>query len=510
MKIVGVFLIATIAGVFLEPVLARADEPAAAGLKTERFDRDPGWEGFHNRIVPKTILLVKQDFGFRSSNFAGRAAGELGGRVQRSNAPAQYAAVLSPAQTLADKLTASGTFAVKKSTPGGGLFFGFFQSQQVGGSGRPLGSLGLNLDFESSGGRLAVRLITDTNKSCGTFITPYVPGKYRPTPIKNDGTRYRWTLAYDPQGADGNGQFTFTFHGPDAAVGPVDPSLSPVAREEALARFPHTTTFTVDVTPGLKKEGATFDRFGLINMMKSGGDAEIYFDDLQFNGQSQDFATDPRWSGSGNQLTYEDREVVGAHDFGYSPATNHAGGTTGELGGSLWRSGDYGYYADRVGPLNWEQPLEARGKVKLVAAGPDSDMFLGWFNSANKTQEPYQAGHFVGIHVGGPTRVGHYFLPVATSARGTRGRPDQGPILIPGRVFEWSLRYDPLANNGAGEIRVTLGSESVTLALKPGQRKEGAIFDRFGLFTNTAGGQLVRIYLDDLTYTASPSKALRD
>ena len=43
-----------------------------------------------------------------------------------------------------------------------------------------------------------MRLITDDNKSCGTFITPYLPGKYRPTPIKNDGTRYHWTLRYDP------------------------------------------------------------------------------------------------------------------------------------------------------------------------------------------------------------------------------------------------------------------------------------------------------------------------
>ena len=42
----------------------------------------------------------------------------------------------------------------------------------------------------------------------------------------------------------------------------------------------------------------------------------------------------------------------------------------------------------------------------------------------------------------------------------------------------------------------------MTLSLKPGQKAEGASFDRFGLFTSTAGGQMVKIYLDDLTYTA--------
>jgi len=72
-------------------------------------------------------------------------------------------------------------------------------------------------------------------------------------------------------------------------------------------------------------------------------------------------------------------------------------------------------------------------------------------------------------------------------------------VLAVGKVFDWSLVYDPAANDGRGEMRVTLGTESVTLALKPGQKAEGATLDRFGLFNSTAGGQMVKIYLDDLT-----------
>ena len=49
-----------------------------------------------------------------------------------------------------------------------------------------------------------------------------------------------------------------------------------------------------------------------------------------------------------------------------------------------------------------------------------------------------------------------------------KGKVDRGPVLLPGKVFDWSLIYDP-ANDGQGEMRVTLGTESVTLALKPGQ-----------------------------------------
>jgi len=231
----------------------------------------------------------------------------------------------------------------------------------------------------------------------------------------------------------------------------------------------------------------------------------MFFDDLRYNGQTQDFAKDPGWLDAGNRATFEDREVVGAHDFGYSAKTSHAGGAPGEVGGGLWRTGAFGYYADRVGPLNLEQRLEARGKVKLVTAGPDSDMSLGWFNSAAKDKGAGDTENFVGIHVGGPTRIGHYFIPVLVTAKGAKSGVKQGPVLTPGKVFDWSLIYDPAANGGNGEMRVTLGQESVTLALKPGQKAQGASLDRFGLFTSTAGGQMVKIYLDDLKYTAGSS-----
>lgn len=478
-----------------------AEPTATAALKTESFDRDPGWEGHNNHVVPKKVLMVKQDFGYSATHFAGKAAGEMGGVIQRSTTPASYAAPLAPARTLNDKLTASGSFAITQASPGAGVFFGFFNSKQPGGSGRPIGSLGLDMDFEGKGARIAVRLITGGNKSCGTFITPYLPGKFRPTPIKLDGTRYHWTLDYDPDGAGGNGRFVFTI-GSDTHKTQDYGTLPELFEKEAQARFPNTTTFTVDLTPGHKAEGATYDRFGMLNMMKSGGHATLFFDDLQFNGQTQDFARDPEWIGSGNRTTYEDHEVVGAHDFGFSATTSHAGGKPGEVGGGLWRSGDFGYYADRVGPLNLGQRLEARGKVKLVTAGPDSDMQLGWFNSAAKDSGSGDAKNFVGIHVGGPTRIGHYFIPTFATAKESRGKVESGPVIKPGQALEWSLLYDPEGNGGLGSMRVTLGTESVTLNLKPGLKAQGAVLDRFGLFTSTVGGQMVKIYLDDLAYTA--------
>jgi hypothetical protein len=478
------------------------DEQPKQTVKTESFDTDPGWEGHNNHIVPEHAPTVTQDFGYSKTNFAGKAAGELGGQIARAAEPAYYADKIGPV-TLDDKLNASGTLALTKSTASSGIFFGFFRAEQPTGGGRPTGSLGLNIDGERGGARLAVRLITGTNQSCGTFITPFIPGNFRPTPIRNDGTRYQWTLDYDPEGAGGHGQFKFTFHGDAPKPGEYsNTSIPENHKEEARRRFPDTTSFTVDLPEGFRKQGTTFDHFGLMNMTKPGGRMSIYFGDLQYLGRSADFTQDPNWNASGNRANYSAKDTAGAHDFGFSP-TNYAGGKPGEVGGTFWRSGKYAYYADKVGPLSFDDRLEASGKVMLKSGAPDSDMFLGWFNSANKDESPTQAGHFLGVHVGGPTRVGHYFHPSLTAAKGARAQAKTGPVLTPGKVYDWSLVYDPGAEEGKGAITVTLDKESVTLHLKKGVKAQGGSFDRFGLFTSNIGGQIVRIYLDDLKYTAA-------
>jgi hypothetical protein len=487
---------------------SEADDRRGTVLKTEHFDKDPGWEGFNNRIVPEKMLTVTQDFGYSLTHFAGKNKGELGGRVQRTGKPASYSDKIA-VKTLNDKLTASGTFAIRSTGGSSGVFFGWFNADQPGSGGRPMNSLGLQIHGKKTGAGLAVRLISGTNRSCGTFVTPFLPGRFRPTPLRADGTRYSWTLTYDPDANGGIGRFQFTIksHGtkPEPLAAANLPADIPEShKKEALRRFPNTTSFAVDVPAEIRKAGATFNRFGMMNLMKAGGPMTLYFDDLQYDGKTQDFTKDPGWEGSGNRSTYQDREQGGVHDYGFSAKTNFAGGAKpGEVGGVFWRGGKYSYYADRVGPLTIDDRLEARGKVVLKVGAPDSDMFLGWFNSTNKDKPPTEAGHFLAVHVGGPTRIGHYFHPSLTTAKGTRSQAKTGPVLVPGKVYDWSVVYDPTAQAGQGTITVTLGKESVTLALKKGVKAEGGRFDRFGLFTPAIGGQIVRIYLDDLMYTAA-------
>ena len=120
--------------------------------------------------------------------------------------------------------------------------------------------------------------------------------------------RYAWTLDYDPQAAGGNGRFVFTLHGERPKPEEVLTADLPAShREEALKRLPVTTTFSVDLPPGYREQGATFDHFGLMNMTKPGGQTSIYFDDLRYNDRAEDFARDPEWYGQGNRPAIRQR-----------------------------------------------------------------------------------------------------------------------------------------------------------------------------------------------------------
>ena len=78
--------------------------------RTQRFDRDPGWESHNNRSTTPGPRQVRQDFGFSNTSHAGGKAGELGGFITPAAEPAYYAKKLST-KTFGDTLTASGTLA---------------------------------------------------------------------------------------------------------------------------------------------------------------------------------------------------------------------------------------------------------------------------------------------------------------------------------------------------------------------------------------------------------------
>jgi hypothetical protein len=115
--------------------------------------------------------------------------------------------------------------------------------------------------------------------------------------------------------------------------------------------------------------------------------------------------------------------------------------------------------------------------------------------------------NFLGINVDGRAQIGQYFSPLLWTAvakqEGERGRGWNGSVIpADGTSHEWSLSYDPAANNGLGAITVTFDNQTTTLNLTDQMRREGATFDRFGMFTSRMGGGRIKIWLDDLQYTA--------
>jgi hypothetical protein len=84
------------AALFVIPRFSEGQARPKLVQKTEQFEADPGWEGFNNRVPPKKGQIVKQDFGYSTTPFAGRAVGEVGGVIQRSTTPASYVADCIP------------------------------------------------------------------------------------------------------------------------------------------------------------------------------------------------------------------------------------------------------------------------------------------------------------------------------------------------------------------------------------------------------------------------------
>src|SRR5262249_14797648 len=162
---------------------------------------------------------------------------------------------------------------------------------------------------------------------------------------------------YDPAGNRGGGALTATFDG------------------ERLV---------CNLDPGHQADGATFNRFGLLNVMKSADEGgTLWLDDLTLGGVRETFDRDPGWRGLRNQGTYISTNVRPRFNFGYS-ATQYAGGKArGEIGGLLFR-GDQrypdrmAYYGDRLEPLTLEKPLVAFGKVVLRRGVTDSTILFGF------------------------------------------------------------------------------------------------------------------------------------
>src|SRR5262245_23215441 len=99
--------------------------------RKQLFHKDPKWDAQNNRVEVQLNPVV-QDFGFTDTNLAkGKAAGEIGGRIQRSTEPAWYGKKLTATKSLDDPLRCSGTFAVTQTSGMSSMYFGWFNTETM-------------------------------------------------------------------------------------------------------------------------------------------------------------------------------------------------------------------------------------------------------------------------------------------------------------------------------------------------------------------------------------------
>jgi hypothetical protein len=466
---------------------------AFPGERVERFDKDPGWDGRNHHSDHFPSRTIRQDFGFcETHRSGGRAAGELGGVLTPAAEPAYYAKPIEK-KTFADKLTASGVLACGDGPVH--ALVGFFNTATVN-EWRTPNTIALRIQGRGDVFFAYVEYATSRWRAGGDHPRPFArvrnanTGKEEFRGFTAHGASHTWSLAYDPEGHGGLGEITATIDG-----------------ETAICQL--------DL--GHKADGATFDRFGLLGVMKSADSSgELWLDDLAVNGSRESFDRDPGWDGFQNRRTYGSKNVRPRFNFGFSPTHFAGGASAGELGGLVFR-GDCRYadrmacYGDRVGPLSLNRALRASGKIALRRGVSDSTTLFGFYHSQRSMAvNPSQASgfpeSFLGFAVEGPSREGFFVYPAYRTAGDrqdyTHG-PDRPHIHPDGKPHDWSLEYSPSLAGKPGRITLVFDGKSVSLDLHSGDEPTDITFDRLGLVTTWIDGNAQSLYFDDLSYTVS-------
>lgn len=455
-----------------------------AEQRQQNFDKDPGWDGHNNRSAkPQTI---RQDFGWSADTaHAGGTPGEIGGWINPAAEPAYYARLL-PTRTFNDVLTASGAIYIEKGS--GHTLLGFFNARTLN-EWRTPNTIALRIQQRGDVFHCHLEHCTSKWRAGAGIIGRYDKARDRMEPKELPcGRTYTWSLQYDPKGSGGNGVVTATLN-------------------DNVASY--------ELSPGHKGDGAEFNRFGLVNVMKQfDGGGTLWLDNVTINGERDEFSRDPKWDASGNRRVYETSNVRPRFDFGFTP-THFAGGkAAGELGGLFFR-GDCRYgerlaaYGDRLNALTLGWPLRASGEVCVRRGVSDSTTLIGFYHSShslavNPAQQFGAPKDFLGAAIEGPSGEGFYFYPVYRNHGdgASRGMGSNPPRIYPdGAMHAWTLEYDPAAANGNGRIIVTLDGKAVSMELARGDKALGSQFDRFGLITPWIDGNGQHVYFDDLSYT---------
>lgn len=223
----------------------------------EHFSNEPGWIGLGNETeFEERAIRPRHDFGYSRTRQAGGQLGEVGGLIWRDEAPAYYAARTGPL-TLEDELYASGKLVLTGAGADSGVYIGWFnaaskkKNKKTPDQQEPQQNLlGVLIEGPSRIGHYFGPIYRTADGTGNSDTTGPL--------IKPDGRAHKWSLHYRPEKAAGRGQLVVTLDG---------------------------SVQTLDLEPGHRRRGATFDRFGLFNVQAGGHHMQIYLDDLSYTAQ---------------------------------------------------------------------------------------------------------------------------------------------------------------------------------------------------------------------------------
>lgn len=470
---------------FILVLLACLNTTAFGEERLETFDTDPGWEGINNRSTHFAPQKITQDFGYAPEVELGGAKGAIGGFIMPDARAAYYAMPLQPL-SFDTPFSASGILTMKAG--GGNLLLGFFNSTTLN-EWRTPNTVAFRINGRGEIMHVHVEYLTSKWRAGAAIIGRYdkEADRMHPVEIPTGGT-YPWTMNYDPAGNGGSGEIRVTFNGIEA--------LCPI-------------------TPELRADGATFDRFGLLNVIKHvDGGGDLYVNDLTVNGAKVDLTKDPQWDARDNRVTYTSTNIRPRFDFGYS-ATHFAGGAaSGEFGGLFFRGDcrDAARLAACGAPTNvltLAKPLRASGAITLRRGVTDSTTLFGFYHGekslrVNEAQDQGLPQHFMGFSIEGPSSEGFFAYPSYRALENSHfaDRAQGLPHVYPdNQVHHWTLEYTPPTSPGSnGKLILTFDEATATLPVLP-EDITAATFNRFGFVTPWIDGNGQVVYLDDIRYT---------
>ena len=98
--------------------------------------------------------------------------------------------------------------------------------------------------------------------------------------------------------------------------------------------------------------------------------------------RQEHFDKDPGWDGLNNRLKPDPKDIPAIQqNFGYSK-TAFAGGETGEIGGTIWRSVTPAFYAEKIEPKTLNDKLTSSGKFTITKIASNAGIWFGWFDAS--------------------------------------------------------------------------------------------------------------------------------